>query len=301
MILLVRPVSVMLAMLGGKTRFSERVFLAFLAPRGIVAAAVSSVFALKVGASFAAGGESTELMTQAEQLVPVTFLVIVSTVAIYGLLAGPLARWLRLADPNPQGVLFAGADPWVRSLATLLQEAEVQVLLVDTNYSHVAEARMQGLPAQCASILSEFVEEEMDLGGIGRLLAVTPNEEVNALAVREMAHIFGRRNVYQISPDNAGSGRRQSVGERLRGRLLFREGLGSAQLAKLLVEGSVIKKTTLGDEFDYDDFQEMYGQAALVLFLIDAKKNLRVCAADETLSPESGDTLLALVPGEAQA
>jgi hypothetical protein len=173
--------------------------------------------------------------------------------------------------------------------------------VVDTNYSHVAEARMQGLPAQCASILSEFVEEEMDLGGIGRLLAVTPNEEVNALAVREMAHIFGRRNVYQISPDNAGSGRRQSVGERLRGRLLFREGLGSAQLAKLLVEGSVIKKTTLGDEFDYDDFQEMYGQAALVLFLIDAKKNLRVCAADETLSPESGDTLLALVPGEAQA
>lgn len=300
MILVVRPASVMLAMLGDKTRFRERVLLAFLAPRGIVAAAVSSIFALEVGASFAGGGESTELLLQAERLVPVTFLVIVSTVAIYGLLAGPLARWLGLADSNPQGVLFAGADPWVRSLAKLLQEAEVQVLLVDTNYSHVAEARMQGLPAHCASILSEFVEEEMDLSGLGRLLAVTPDEQVNALAVHEMAHIFGRRNVYQISPDSSGSGRR-SVGEHLRGRLLFHEGLGSAQLTKRLLEGSVVKKTTLGDEFDYEDFQQMYGEAAVVLFIIDVKQNLRVCAANESISPESGDTLVALVPGEAAA
>jgi hypothetical protein len=171
------------------------------------------------------------------------------------------------------------------------------VLLVDTNYSHVAEARMQGLPAQCANILSEFVEEEMDLAGIGRLLAVTPNEEVNALAVREMAHVFGRRNVYQISPDGTGSGRR-SVGDRMRGRLLFRKELGSAQFARLLMEGSVIKKTKLGDEFDYSDFQQMYGHSAVILFVIDTNKNLRVCTADETISPQAGETLLALVPEE---
>lgn len=296
MILVVRPLSVILAMLGDKTRWTERVLLAFLAPRGIVAAAVSSVFALEVGTFLAGGGESTQLLMQTERLVPVTFLVIVCTVAVYGLLAGPLARGLGLADPNPQGVLFAGADPWVRSLAKLLHEARFQVLLVDTNYSHVAEARMQGLPAHCASILSEFVEEEMDLGGIGRLLAVTPNEEINALAVREMAHVFGRRNVYQISPDGAGSGRR-SVGGHLRGRLLFQGGLGSARLAQMLIEGFVIKKTTLSDEFDYEDFRRMHTDAAVVLFVIDDKKNLQVCAADKAVSPESGDTLLALVPG----
>jgi NhaP-type Na+/H+ or K+/H+ antiporter len=299
MILVVRPVSVMLAMLGDKTRWSERVLLAFLAPRGIVAAAVSSVFALEVGRFLASGGESTQLLVQTDRLVAVTFLVIVSTVATYGLLAGPLARWLGVADPNPQGVLFAGADPWVRSLAELLQEADFQVLLVDTNYSHVAEARMQGLPSHCASILSEFVEEEMDLNGIGRMLAVTPNEEVNALAVREMAHVFGRRNVYQISPGGTGSGRR-SVGGHLRGRLLFQEGLGSVRLTEMLMEGAAIKKTSLSEEFNYEDFRQMYGQAAVVLFLIDGKGNLRICAADEPISPESGDTLLALVPRKPQ-
>jgi NhaP-type Na+/H+ or K+/H+ antiporter len=301
MILVVRPVSVMLAMLGDKTQLNERVFLSFLAPRGIVAAAVSSVFALELGASLGVEGQSAPLVAQAERLVPVTFLVIVSTVAVYGLFAGRLARWLGLADPNPQGVLFAGADPWVRAVAKLLQEANIQVLLIDTNYSHVADAQMEGLRAHCASILSEFVEEEMDLGGIGRLLAVTTNEEVNALAVRELAHVFGRRNVYQISPDKTGAGRRQSVGERLRGRLLFSNGLGTAQFVRQLADGAVLKKTKLSDAFSYADFRRIHGEMAIVLFLIDAKKNLTVCTTDDDPSPQSGDTLLALVPGGATA
>ena len=53
----------------------------------------------------------------AEDLVPITFLVIMGTVAIYGLVAAPLARWLELAVPNPQGVMFAGASPWARAIA----------------------------------------------------------------------------------------------------------------------------------------------------------------------------------------
>jgi len=294
-ILLVRPASVFLAMLGDSTRFHERAFLAFLAPRGIVAAAVSSVFALQLSVSIALRGDSPELLGQVERLVPVTFLVIVSTVACYGLLAGPLARWLGLADPNPQGILFAGADPWVRAVAASLKDAGFQVMLIDTNFSHVAEARMQGVPAECASVLSEYVQEEMDLGGIGRLLAVTPNEEVNALAVREMAHVFGRRNVYQVAPDNKASGRRQSMGEHLRGRLLFQSGLTSEVLQRLLAEGAIFKKTTLTDEFTFADFQEMYGPATVVMFIIDRHETLHICVADEAPEAESGDTLLALV------
>ncbi|MCH5377520.1 MAG: sodium:proton antiporter, partial [Planctomycetes bacterium] len=62
-----------------------------------------------------------------------------------------------------------------------MKEADFPVLLVDTNFSHVSDARMQDLRSECASVLSEYVQEEVDLCGIGRLLAVTPNEEVNAL------------------------------------------------------------------------------------------------------------------------
>lgn len=301
MILVVRPASVMLSLLGDQTTWRERLFLSFIAPRGIVAAAVSSVFALRLGAYTVAGADSTELWLQAERLIPVTFLVIVSTVTFYGLLAGPLARWLGLADSNPQGVLFAGAQPWVQTAARLLQEAGIQVMLVDTNFRRVAEARMAGLRAECASILSIYVHEELDLAGLGRLLALTPNEEVNTLAVREMQRLFGRGHVYQLASDGSTSARRQSVGEHLRGRQMFQKGLSAEELERRIAAGAVIKKTQLGDAFSYIDFQKRYGPSAILMFVITRKKNLSVCAPDKTPSPERGDTLIALVPGETKS
>lgn len=100
LILFMRPLAVILSTLGLKVSWQERTFLSCMAPRGIVAAAVSSIFALRLQE---AGNAQTE------ELVPITFLVIFGTVAIYGLLALLIARWLRLATPNPQGCLIVGA------------------------------------------------------------------------------------------------------------------------------------------------------------------------------------------------
>ncbi|MCA9059598.1 MAG: cation:proton antiporter, partial [Planctomycetaceae bacterium] len=87
MILIVRPVVVWLATIGSGLRKVDRLFLAWLAPRGIVAAAVSSVFAL----------ELAKTNPQASLLVPATFTIIISTVLVYGLTSGPLARILGLS------------------------------------------------------------------------------------------------------------------------------------------------------------------------------------------------------------
>ncbi len=179
MILVVRPASVFVATIRSALTYRERIFLAFLAPRGIVAAAVSSVFALKLAAWSGVEIESESLAKQADALVPITFLVIVGTVFVYGLFAAPLARRLKLADPNPQGILFAGAEPGIREIAKQVHAKGIPVLLVDTNYANVAAAKMAGLPAECVSILSEHLREELDLAGIGRLLAMTANDEVN--------------------------------------------------------------------------------------------------------------------------
>ena len=88
--------------------------------RGIVAAAVSSVFELEILKTAKEAGVDAPRGT--EEIVPLTFLVIVGTVAFYGLFAGPLARLLRLAAANPQGILFAGAARWVRMVAKALQD-----------------------------------------------------------------------------------------------------------------------------------------------------------------------------------
>ncbi|MCB1234443.1 MAG: sodium:proton exchanger, partial [Verrucomicrobiae bacterium] len=128
-------------------------------PRGIVAAAVSAIFAMKLAAL---GGDAG---AEAAKLAPLTYSVIVGTVAFYGLLAAPLARRLGLAVKNPQGILFAGIRPWVVEAAAAVQREGFRVLLLDSNYHATRKARMAGLPAVTANVLSDFVTEDLDLAG----------------------------------------------------------------------------------------------------------------------------------------
>ncbi len=289
LIVVVRPAAVFAATIGSDLSLSERIFLSFLAPRGIVAASVASVFALKLVSL------TDPPATGSGEVVPLTFLVIVGTVSIYGLLAGPLARRLQLADPSPQGVLFAGAEPWIREIARTLHNEGFAVLLIDTNFANVAESRMAGLPADCSSILSEHVREELDLSGIGRLLAMTVNDEVNTMAVREFTHQFGRANVYQLASPDRNSGKRASVAEPLRGRKLFGEPWHHHELALRLANGSVIKRTQLTDTFSYEAFQQRYGPTAILLFVVDQEGRLLVRSADEKTVPRPGQVVIAMV------
>jgi hypothetical protein len=297
LVLLIRPAAVFASTFGSELTWRERVFLAFLAPRGIVAAAVASVFALKIASL---GVADEQLAAQGEQLVPLTFFVIVGTVSVYGLLSGPLARLLKLADPNPQGILFAGAEPWTCEIAKAIQNEEFAVLLVDTNYANVAQAKMAGLPAECYSILSEHVHDELDLSGIGRMLAMTPNNEVNTMAVREFSPAFGRANVYQLALHDDGSSRRASVAQHLRGRLLFAAELNYDELAYRLDHQWEIKRTQLTESFAYSNFREVYGESAIILFVIEEKR-LTICSAEMTSEPKAGSTIIALVQSKSSA
>ncbi len=191
--------------------------------------------------------------------------------------------------------MFAGAERWVREIAQVLHDDGFSVMLVDTNYANVAEAQMNGLPADCSSILSEHVRDELDLSGIGRLLAMTFNDEVNTMAVREFAHEFGRAHVYQLASPTGGTGRRVSIAEHLRGRKLFGDEFHHDTLAWRLASGSVVKKTQLTDSFSYDDFQRMYGPTAILLLVIDEDRRLRIRTADDTTAPQPGQTVITIV------
>ena len=59
-----------------------------------------------------------------------------------------------------------------------------------------------------------------------------------------------------------------------------------------------MKTTSLSDKFDYEDFQERYGGAAIPLFLISENKDLTVVTGDSTPKPRPGQTLIALVQAE---
>lgn len=123
MILLVRPTAVFLATLGAGLHWRERAFLAWMAPRGIVAASVASLFAIRL---------AEVGVPEAERLAPLTFLVIVGTVALYSLTVRPVAQWLGLASPDPTGALIVGAHPLAQAVGLALQGRGLRVLLVDT-------------------------------------------------------------------------------------------------------------------------------------------------------------------------
>jgi NhaP-type Na+/H+ or K+/H+ antiporter len=291
LVVVVRPLAVLAATIGTATTLAERAFLAFLAPRGIVAAAVASVFALKVATI---SGEEGRLAAQAQQLVPITFLVIVGTVAIYGLCAGPLARKLGLADSDPQGLLIAGASGWIRAVAQVVKDEGIAVLLLDTNVSHVSEARMAGLSAECMNILSEPVQNELDLSGIGRLLAMTPNDEVNIMAARELTPLFGRANVYHL-PSSSDKEGRSALAAHLRARPLFGYEMTYSDIEGRTARGAIVKKTKLSDEFTWQDFLNLYGPTARLMFVLTGKNAITICTADQPVEPKRGQIVVALV------
>ncbi|EMI56333.1 transporter, monovalent cation:proton antiporter-2 family protein [Rhodopirellula sallentina SM41] len=289
LVLVVRPLSVFLSLLGSPLDYRERSFIAGLAPRGIVAAAVSSVFALGMES------RSDVIIPGSDQLATVTFLVIIGTVAIYGIAAGPLARFLKLADQATHGVLIAGADPWVRDFASELNECKIPLLLVDTNYNKISQARMNGLRAECVNILNEHVRDELDLAGIGRFLALTPNDEVNSLALRECKHLFDSSRLYQLTFKSQNTAGRRGLTKNLMGRELFGEGMTYTRLRELHTAGAVMKSTKLTAEFSYQDFLEKYGEHTVVMCLIDQDGGLKVNTIDDPLVPAAGQTIVALV------
>ena len=292
MILIVRPLSVFAAMWKSGLNREEQIFLAFLAPRGIVAAAVVSVFALRIMADAEPG---SQLLKDAAVLVPATFMLIVGTVSVYGLGAAPLARRLGLAEANPQGILFGGATAWIRDVASILQTKGYPVVLVDTNYQNVSAAKMEGLTAHCKSILSDYVHEEVNLAGIGRFLALTKNDAVNAMAASDFSHLFGSQNVYRLLPSDVDKGHRSKVGEVSKGRELFHEEWAEERFQLAYQQGFRPKLTGISEEFTFADFESKYGDEVLVLFVVDENDMLHINTAEYELEPKPGQSVIALV------
>ncbi len=291
LVLVVRPVAVFVSTAASSLSLKEKIFLSWMAPRGIVAAAVTSVFAFELLNLGISG---------ADKLVPSMFFVIVGTIAIYGLTARPLAKWLNIANPNPQGCLILGAHDCARKLGKILLDQGYHVLMVDTNYNNLSRARMMGLPTYFGSVLSEYILNDIDLDGIGRLLALTPNEEVNSLAALYFAKIFGSTEVYQLAIEGEKNERGRSVSRELRGQILFGNEFTYGYMTNVFRDDGVIKKTAITGEFSYENLVDQYGPGRLIpLFLIDQESNLKIFSIASRPVPRAGDQLIALsIPAE---
>ena len=282
----IRPVVVLIATRGSNLSWQERTMIAWIAPRGIVAAAVSSLFALRL-----------EQMgySEATVLVALTFSVIVGTVMLQSATARLLASFLGVAEPSPRGVLFVGANVVARELARVLQQHDFQVLLADTNWNNIRTARMEGLPTFYGNPVSEHADHHLDMVGLGKLMAATPYRDVNALALLRYGPEFGAQNIFSlVTGDEAEPKSKTSVSSQQQVQYLGARDLTYAKFASLLSKGAKLRSTQLTETYQFKDLLDDSSHSLYPLFAFDKRGWLHIVTPDKELEPQSGWTIISL-------
>jgi hypothetical protein len=286
-VLFARPIVVWACTLGGKYNWRERALVAWVAPRGIVAAAVSSLFALRLqDAGYAEAG----------LLVSYTFLIIIVTVVLQSFTARYMARLLGLVEEEPRGILIVGANQVARTIGKALLQQGFRVKLTDTHWPEIQAARMDGMDTYYGDPVSAHADRQLELEGIGRLFAMSHRPALNTLAAIKFRREFGRNRVFTLRTDGEkDASEKHRVAESFRVPRLFGEEVTQQKLATLIAQGADLKATLLTENFDLADYENVWGSSHIPLFAIDKNKHLRAYTDDFQPDVKPGWTLLSLV------
>jgi hypothetical protein len=165
-----------------------------------------------------------------------------------------------VAQSNPQGLLIIGAHDWALEIGSALMQEGIDILMIDTNRRAVSKAKMMEIPSVYGSALSPVVLDEINLAGIGRMLALTSNDEVNSLAVLHYNDVFDREELYQLRPKITGKQDDEKFSARhLQGRYLFNDKYDFYAISRLFEQGYTLKTTKITQKFNNDTFINYYG------------------------------------------
>ncbi len=189
LVLVARPASVIASTIGTGLSWRDRGFLMVLSPRGVVAAAVASLFALELEHHDLSPGP----------LVPITFTVVVGTVLITGLVARFAAGRLRVARPDPNGVALVGGGRFSIELADLLQRYRIPTLHIGLEEANAAAAADRGQLVYQGRLDTEAFPETVEAVGIGAAVTLSGTDHLDAYASERLAEVIGRANLYGVS------------------------------------------------------------------------------------------------------
>ena len=286
LLFLVRPATILLSLLGSDVPWNERLFLAWIAPRGIVLVAISGLFALRLSELGYADGNA---------LISLSFAVVVATIVAHGFTIDNVARFLKVKGVTQPGLLLVGANDWTTELAKEMTALGTPVTIVDSSWQKLSAARLEALPYYHGEILNEATEHNLDLSPFQVLVAATDNEAYNTLVCNEFAHEIGRDSVYQMDGSTKEDDR-HAVPPSLRGRALFEAGFGYGEIHRLLGEGWEFRKTTLTEEFTFEDAQDRLPADAHMLLTVRASGRLRFFTHAARPEPRAGDTVISFAP-----
>lgn len=288
-IFLVRPVSVFVATAFSGMDWRDRVLVAWIAPRGVVASVMAGVFGTRMVAS---GYDDAVL------LLPLIFSVVFATVFLHSFTIGLLSRWLRLAT-KPHGALIVGASPWSTALArALTNELGADVLLVDSSWHRLRAARLAGVRVLYGEILSEEVQDSLEMNEISCMLAATSNDAYNALVSSHFVPDLGHDRVFQLPMYSVDEKNGPHVVARpLRGRHAFAENAHYEELWRRHFRQWQFHTTNLTAKYSFADFQRDCPEEAIIIATRNARGALLFRpTGHKAAKPASGDTVIYYAP-----
>ncbi|MFV0522969.1 MAG: cation:proton antiporter [Acidimicrobiales bacterium] len=241
LVLVARPLTVIASTTNTGLNWREKAFMMVMCPRGVVAAAVASLFALELEHEGIDPGP----------LVPVVFTVVVGTVALVGLGARPAARRLRVAEPDPNGVAFVGGGHFALELADALNEQRISTLHVGLGDEDSLTAAYRGQLVYRGRLNSEEFPETVRAVGIGTAVALSGTDHLDTFASERIARVVGSANVYGLPTEDSSAD--PGTAHLVAPRALLPTFLDSATIDGLLDKGATMRTVMVGTEDARDD------------------------------------------------
>lgn len=280
LLFVVRPVSVLTALLFTSIPWRERLFIAWIAPRGIVAVAITGLFAIRLVDHGLEG---------AEALVPLSFAVVIATIFAHGFSAGWVADRLGINEGKGDGVLIVGATRWSVALGNILRSLKLNVTIADTSQFALRRAKEAKLNVHHGDILDEAHNDNIDLGQYQHLIAATDNDSQNQLITADLGPEMGYDQISRLANDGPN---KSKIGH---GRLLFESGVDFGSLLDREQEGWRFSKTNITEQFSEDKYRKNLdiGEEPLAVFKPD--RRLLFFSTDARPIIEVGDIVLSFI------
>ena len=284
-IFIIRPIAIFIATIGTGLTLQERTLIAWIAPRGIVAVAVTGLFAATL----------IELNIEgAERLPAITFAVVVATIILHGFSLIPVAKLLGLRSSARPGLLIVGGSRFSASFAKKLKELEIPVMVADASWSRLKEARLAEVPVYFGEVLSEDAHYGLDYNAYPNVLAATDNDAYNTLICTNFAPELGRSHVFQIAGEEKSE--RKSVAFTLGGRILTKIPHSLGELRQALFDGQQFQSTKLTETFGFDAYKDTRPENTDILLWMKPGGALVFPAASKDAKPQAGDVLISFGP-----
>ena len=188
-----RPLSVFISTFKSNLQLKEKLMLCLICPRGIVCAAMASLFSLEL---------TQHGYDQAQPFVMITFILILSTVMLQSLTSGWIAKKLNLSEPSANGVIIIGANGFARALSQAFNSINITTLMIDSNWKNISQARLEGLNTFFGDPLSTETIRQVPIHQFETLLALRPGYEYNQMVRNQYRSELRVNHSLQLPPSH---------------------------------------------------------------------------------------------------